>query len=331
MSFRLILGNQHPHKFESISTEFKEFCLNHPNHSGLINIDNICKTGILTNYEKMYMQKLILKSLKNYFIKYIPKYTSAFLNSNIDNAKLIIGVNDYSEITGIPFFGLKQELTEYIDSIKDIPNNYLSIKNNILIQIDQLEIDNCNYLKDSSDMILNDFYYKMSIKNHLEKKYKYDRLKWTEKINEYTCKLPVLLETKKHEFNNYLKQHAPDLLNWQIYPHEMRNISHLKVDKSHYIYWLMKFKEKHISYLHTIKPHKPKNFSKPIYGPNFLLNNLTEMRSKFIKQNSDLNYFIITIKFPKNNVNHPIYYYNIDNNEWVIKKRYHDKNGPCCL
>ena len=69
MSSQLILGDLHPCKYESLNTEFKEFCLDNVlDHSEFININNICKTGNLTNYEKQYMQKLILKSLKNYYL-----------------------------------------------------------------------------------------------------------------------------------------------------------------------------------------------------------------------------------------------------------------------
>jgi hypothetical protein len=57
------------------------------------------------------------------------------------------------------------------------------------------------------------------------------------------------------------------------------------------------------------------------------------MRSKFIKANSKLNYFLITIKFPKDTSNYPpIYYFNTDNEKWMIKTRkHHADTGPCCI
>ena len=68
MSSQLILGDLHPCKYESLNTEFKEFCLDNVlDHSEFININNICKTGNLTNYEKQYIFKIIYISIFIYY------------------------------------------------------------------------------------------------------------------------------------------------------------------------------------------------------------------------------------------------------------------------
>lgn len=330
----MILGDQHIHKYESLNIEFKEFCLNlNEDDFDCLNIEKICKTGMLNENEKIIINNMILNSLQNYFIKYIPRYLSAFLNSNINDAEMYIGVDDYGEITGIPFFGTKCDFEKFIYNIIKLPLYYIKTngKNvDFKIVIDELTLDK-NLLVDHSDEILKNFYYEKHLATSIRKKYIIERRKWAASLNEYTCKLPLLLELKKKEFHNYLMKHAPHLINYKIYPHEMRNIAHLKADPTHYLYWLMLFKEGEISKLQLIKPRKPK-IPKINQGPYFLLNNLTELRTKFINKN-EIKYFVIKVIFPsKANEFDTVYYYNIESKTWLTKERqYHANVGPCCL
>ena len=89
------LGKQHDLIQESLYVEFKEFCLQEETEVDY----SIVKTGIITNKEKFNND--IYKNIRIYFYKYLPKYISAFINSNI-KGQLIIGVNDFGEVTGIP-------------------------------------------------------------------------------------------------------------------------------------------------------------------------------------------------------------------------------------
>ena len=329
----MILGDHHQHVNESLSVEFKTFCLNIDSESlyDIFDVEKMCKDGIIHDHSQF--NNIILKSIKYYFYKYIPRYTSAFLNSNIKNAELYFGVDDFGEITGIPFFGTRHQLEEYISNI-DV-NIYLQCKKErkvpLKIEIQQLTINN-DYLQDESDNILKEFKDNLNRKHYLSVKYKINRLKWGESLNEYTCKLPMLIESKRIEFDKYLKIHAPHLLGYSILPHEMKNIAHLKKDPTHYIYWLMQFKEINITKLKTQKPTKPIH-PKIIHGPDYLITQLTHMRSKFTKANPKLNYFIIKITFPKETKPYtPVYYFNIDNESWIQKIRKLNVNvGPCCL
>jgi len=327
----LILGDQHYYKSESLNVEFKEFCLDVSHDS--LNIDDICKTGIIKYNEIDVFNKLILNNIEKYFIKYIPRYMSAFINSNIDNAELLIGVDDFGEITGIPFFGTFEDFNLFINLIIDLPLTYLKTDGKEIdykVIVEELTIDE-NYLSDETDEILKDFHYHKNKINILHKKYKKERVKWSNTMNSFTCKLPILLETKKIEFNQYLIQYAPHLVNYKIYEHEMSGIADLKTNPEHYLYWLMQYKKHHINELKKIKPRKP-TLPKIIYGPEYLMNNLTDLRFKFVKNNKNIKYFIIKIIFPNNsNQYNPIYYYD-DSNRLVLKKRlFHDIAGPCCL
>lgn len=337
----MILGDQFKFQYESLNIEFKEFCLTVDNYilHDFFNIKKITDTGVMTQVDMYNFNKLILDTLEKYIIKYIPRYASAFLNSNIQDPQLYIGIDDYGEITGIPFFGSIDDLKIFIDSINY--SKYINKEINIQIEVEELSIDQ-NYLYDRSDDILDDFFYRINKRNILLNKYKNERIKWNQDLYEYTCKLPMLLKNKKHDFERYLDKHAPHMKNYKIHDHEMRNIEHLKVNPDHYIYWLMKFKDENVAIIKDNKPVKP-IIPKMIHGPEYLFCQLTEMRSKLLK-NKELNYFLIKIKYEGvygNNSNDklnesyynddPIYYYNIERKSWFKKYRILTENGrPCC-
>ena len=332
----LILGDQHPLQNESLEIEFKEFCFNENININLSQkfINEIVYKGkISENNEKIFNEN-VYKNIDYYFYKYIPKYISSYLNAKI-NGKLFIGIDDFGEITGIPFLGTKKELKEYINKIDYshlISENFNEI---CKLKINKLDI-NKHLLNDSTDNIIKNYHNLIKEKQQILEQYKKDRIIWTNKINEYTCKLPILLESKKVEFNNYLKQHAPHLLNYTIHKHEMRYISHLKVDPNHYIYWLMKYKDIHLSIIKKEKPLVPL-MPKIVYNPNYLFNKLTHLRYKMLNMNSKLNYFLITIEINysvlmnKNKMISDVFYFNINKQCWLKKIRQldNDKNPKC--
>jgi hypothetical protein len=159
---------------------------------------------------------------------------------------------------------------------------------------------------------------------------KNDRLNWANKMNEYTCKLPLLLSSKKEEFEEYLKKHAPQHLNYIIKPNEMRHISHLKIDSTHYIYWLMCFKDTNLSKIKNNKPQMPE-IPKISNGPKYLFKHLTNLRYHLIQNNTCLKYFIINTTILNLSVNEtPLLYYNIDKKIWIEKIRKLYKDGRQC-
>lgn len=320
----LKLGDQHKPLEESLEVEFKEFCLNRVNVSNEEIYEHV-KIGDIKN--KVQFNQDIYKNIKDYFYKYIPKYTSAFINANI-NGELIIGVNDYGEITGIPFFGTKHELQKYIKQI-NIDKFIKSEGFNIETNIEKLKID-MNYIDNISDKLLKEYYENTKKKNFIIKKYKNDRIQWVNNMDEYTCKLSLLLENKKYDFEQYLKKHAPNQLNYVVKEHEMRNISHLKIDESHYIYWLMKFKDENLIRIKALKPEIPQ-IPRVTNEPVYLYKHLTNLRYKFITANKNLNYFIINIKINSNNNKHkPVLYYDLYKKMWFEKIRKLHKDGPKC-
>jgi hypothetical protein len=324
---KMKLGDQHRPLEESLEVEFKEFCF-HEYEMSSDEIHDIVKKGKIKN--KTNFNQDIYKNIKHYFYKYIPKYTSAFINAGI-NGDLIFGVNDYGEITGIPFFGYKQELQNYINgiSIKQFIKGNVDVK--ISCNIEELILD-LNFVDDVSGKLLKEYYFNIKQKDLIIQKFKKDRLNWANKMNEYTCKLPLLLSSKKQEFEEYLKIHAPQHMNYIIKPNEMRNISHLKIDSTHYIYWLMQFKD---SNLLTIKESKPQipEIPKISNGPKYLFKHLTNLRYHLIENNKHIKYFIINIKISSEKLQHnisPLLYYDIDKKLWIEKIRKLHKDGPQC-
>ncbi len=319
-----VLGDQHRPLEESLEVEFKEFCLIE-NDISSDEIYDIVKKGKITN--KLNFNNEIYKTIKHYFYKYIPKYTSAFINAGI-SGDLIFGVNDFGEITGIPFIGSKNKLQTFIDNISIthlIKPYYPGI---ITYKVDELILD-LNYLDDISEKLLKKYYMNVKERENIIKKYKHDRIVWVNKMNEYTCKLPLLLSTKKHEFENYLNIHAPQHLNYVIKQNEMRNIAHLKNDPTHYIYWLMQFKDCKLQKIKNTKPQMPE-LPRLVSGPKYLFKHLTNLRYNIVKYNKHISYYIININININisHITKSILYFDIEKNMWLKKIRKIHKNQP---
>ena len=93
----------HNNQNETIDTEYKEFCIKNNifNFYSSDEIEKIIYTGIIDNHTTF--NELIISNLQLYFDLYIPKYASSFCNTDVKNGSLHIGINDFGEITGIPF------------------------------------------------------------------------------------------------------------------------------------------------------------------------------------------------------------------------------------
>ena len=87
---------------ESLSLEFKEFFFK---ISPDIFFDESDIQEIITTGKwNSQLNSLVIINVKSYINYYLGKYISCFCNSKC-NGEVIIGINDDSEITGIPFQG----------------------------------------------------------------------------------------------------------------------------------------------------------------------------------------------------------------------------------
>ena len=124
----MYLGGIYGDGRETTELEFKELCIKNPNPR--FN-DTELKQIIETGYWDDKVTLAVNSSLKFYMDYILPKYISSFVNSNI-NGKLLIGIDDCGEITGVPYRG-------------ELSHNYIlgliaeSISNNI---------KPCNNIKD---------------------------------------------------------------------------------------------------------------------------------------------------------------------------------------
>lgn len=319
---------------EDLHIEFKEFTFH---NSGLL-IDNHLAESYCQNYQYDFNLN-VLKNLKRYIQIYLPKYTCAFLNSNIQGT-LLIGVNDFGFVKGIPFQG---EL--HIDSIKKriFDTIWTAVKDNIgyefnfdkLVSVDIIKINNppaptkkapqsfTNYLTQKQVFIeaYNEFVEKME--------------SWKIRFNFFTQKLVELVNNIESRMMlvEYIRGHDPKCpviaileseYTLEYSDHDEINI--LKGDPTHPYYWVCRWKDEMINTLKELKPV----FIEPEFHPSIprnLLINASEMIPYWIHNNPSMNLYLISIKF---NTLMSIYGTQTSSKLFFSYLPHHDKNWISC-
>lgn len=310
--------------------EFKEFCLDKYTSCSTFSEKetiNIIKNGIFSPK----FNKLIKTNLFYYLQKYIPKYYCSFCNSNL-KSKLIIGVNDLGEITGIPLFNLSEnEIKSYIENqvFQKINGQDINI-NDFNIKVINLEKDKSmihNISKDLLEDYITNKNKRQLIFDEYNKKYK----KWHNELQIKSGKLIRILNNpqEKQEFINYLNknkasnniiQYIKNNTNFIIPRGETMKIR--KENKNDYIYWLTQFKDKQQKDMVDIKPIKP--YYKMCIDPYIILDKLTDLRYNFI-DNKKINYYMIIIEINGLSKTSPLFYFKKD--KLIFRKRI----GNICL
>ena len=315
---------------ENESYEFKEFCLDKYTSSSSFTEEEtiqIINKGIFNPK----FNKLIKTNLFYYLQKYIPKYYCSFCNSQL-NSKLIIGVNDLGEITGIPLYNLSQnEIKKYIQNHvfkkingKDINTDDLNI-NVIKLKKDKTMIHNVS--KD----LLDDYIKNKKIRQTLFDNYNKEYKKWHTELQIKSGKLIRILHDydEKKQFINYLieNKEKSDIINYVqnnkkfVIPRG-ENMKSRKENKNDYIYWLTQYKDKQQKDMVDIKPIKP--YYKMCIDPFIILDKLTDLRYNYI-DNKKINYYIIVIEINGESKTSPSFYYK--KNKLIYRKRV----GNICL
>ena len=169
---------------------------------------------------------MITDNICHFFKYYVPKYLSAFGNSELDYATLYMGINDFGELTGVPFFSdiTPKYLQSYLECIKtnisfDV---FEDIKDNKDINVDELlskvsfEVikleKNMLFLDDSITDIIRDFKEK---KNKYETEYRInlqERVKWMEKIEYHIVRIQDYADFAHYrkEISDYVLQNDPN-------------------------------------------------------------------------------------------------------------------------
>jgi len=330
---------------ESPEVEFKEFIIKLDPEAYLETneIESIVLTGNLCKIKERF-NFLILNNIDYYFKFYIPKYFSVFGNSQLDKAELYIGVNDFGEISGIPYFG---NLTvEYIATLLDSTKPFLNCDTDIdellkLLKIEvillETDIDN---LENSIEKLISEYHAK-KIKYAQEYcDFVIRKKNWKKQIDHYLKKIIDYANTPcyRKEVAQFIKENSDkhnfviDLLNSDT-PIEVGDGTEIgirKIDKNDVIYWITEYKDKKINEIKKLRPDNIQyiTFSNSIYTTYFTL--LSNLRYKFVENNKDIKYYMIKISFPTNFAK-SIFYKNLENHKWQLRTRILVNGHPCCV
>ena len=330
---------------ESLTIEFKEFCLKKCIYDYYTReeIEEIIDTGILTPD----FNKVIYDTLHRYFLFYLPKYASGFSNCTHDGT-LYIGVNDFGEVTGIPFIG-NIDKTLINTYVHDITTNYLrsvgiaksKYIDKINISIEELSID-MMLLCDNTPQIMTQMKQDYERYKNEYMQYLCDRHIWLEKLQSYTCKLTIIFKNKNADICKYIETNCDNshIRNAAIIntkesintPINFEIILEHKDNPLHFVYWLLLFKDNTIR-SHLLKRPKPPLFPKNQNSAFTLLTHISDLRHIFVSKNKSIKYYLIKIKLPKN-INNDCYleYKHPYKDIWNVKKRVvHWSLGPCLL
>ena len=326
----MILGQQLKTS-ESLNTEYKEFCIktNVFNYFTICDIKYIIKTGLLNTD----FNNIIDDNLQKYFDVYVPKYASAFYNSNIHNGTIKIGVNDYNEITGIPYIGNISH--SHVQQMVKSSLQYISsdVSSNINVNIHPLKIQK-ELLNDISDLLVDKMKSQRNTFNILQQDYYKKRKIWINEVYKFSVKLSDIIR-KPHTqqmFFNWLKSEHCLIRDkcHSVNPDDIDKMKHKRQyihDTNHVIYWIVKFKDEMMTKVQLKKPDAPTN-QKIFNGYVYLITHLSDLRKKFVDNNTNINFYMISITFYGQFTTGV--YYNKINSKIYKSYRFQNDTGPYC-
>lgn len=331
---------------ESKLIEFKEFILKFDPESftQIDDISNMIKTGkTISNFNDIIIHNLI-----HYFKFYLPKYISAFGNLKEFNnhGELYIGVNDFGEITGIPFNGDLE--ADFIDEIKHTLKSFVHCKNidEVIgkIKFDIIKLSkSTSMLDDPISQIIDDHNLKYKIAKRAYMSYINAHNDWIEKMDHFNVKMSTFITdpTYRHEVAEYIRSKTtdPDFLKIadQLQrDHEFEILSGIEIgeqksDKYNVYHWITNYKDDSVDYLKTIRPIRAGITcvnNDEVFIHQFQM--LTNMRKRYIENNDNMNYYIIKCSIPTDN-DDDIGFSNLGGDKVIYKVRDVIDGNPCCI
>jgi len=328
------LGIRVDHK-ESLENEFKEFCIkvNLQDYFSDEEMSHIVKSGEITSK----FNSMVLDNLQSYFNSYVPKYSSAFSNSNIDNGKLHIGINDYGEVTGIPFLGNLCK-NDIIGMIKQTESKYCTSPLDINIKIKKLKI-NTSLINDPVDEYIQMAKKKNDLYRMVNEAYYSQREKWIHEVLKYSVKLSAIIKNSETRSQFYKWVSNQSTISEQMLEkchkesfaqiestNQKRNFV---TDPTSVIYWIAQFKDVRMRHLQSIKPECPMGFKQYNYNL-YLITHLTDLRKRLISVNKQLNYYVIKIQYT-NQKKTDIMYQKPYRHHKYYSYRLMQNTGPYCI
>jgi hypothetical protein len=316
---------------ESMTTEYKEFCFKENIYNLLTDkqVSDMCRKSILPRK----FNNVVLYNLCKYIDIYLPKYACSFHNSYENELSFVVGINDFCEVTGIPYN--HEDLIDQSEFLNGyLKNTFKNNMQNFCCLEYELIITKCN--KESS--ILEDLQFDLEMKQFdikkkwykiQEKKYNKKKKKWVRDILKYKGKLQDVFDDEifREEFKNYLKNNNL----FEKYKHNFINhfvidadkIKYYKKDPNCFIYWLIAFKESIVEKLHCIKPIAPMIPRLPKIEFSSVTH-LSQLRKRWIVNNPRLEYYLVKIRLrkKKKNCKNILQFKDPMKKHWRIVERY---------
>jgi hypothetical protein len=322
---------------EQLDIEYKEYCfkVNVYKFYSKIELSGMIKSGKFD----VDFNNIIVANIYKYFDIYIPRYSCSFHNTKTTNKHVLyFGINDYKEITGIPFNG---DLCEYSSFFTRYVNMIIATKldKKCCLNID-LCVEKCVL---DEDILTDDIFDR--ILEFEEEKQKYfkeyskfveDKRKWIKKIFKYKSKLDTFLEdgTMINEFEKYLKTQGV----YDIFKEEIKQTIHVDLlrirAKRHnindIIYWLIKFKDEYAEKIMRVKPKEPK-MPKCMNLEFCLITRLSDLRKRFVSS-GEISYYVIKLTYSQSSsCLSKIKFRDVRNGQWRSMKRDYIPIGPRCI
>lgn len=333
MFYNQYIGN------ETIEREYKELTLKHP-------FDND-ESEELIELSKWVFNNLIKSNIHKYFQKYLAKYTVGFMDilSETETGELYIGVNDAGIVEGIPFQGILTK-DDFMNEIKKIINEKIICSDKqkeIILNSITLDILPVEYIHEElliNQELLSKYHIYKANYNLKEQKYAKEYLEWYNQLNIYTTKLIDLFnwEPTRFEIYQYIKKIQPESHVLKMMDDgfliEQKNydeIAILKDDIGTPYYWVCEWKDFMICSLKQFKPvAKHRTDVVHFLDPIHIINKLNCMIPSWIKNNENMNLFLIKITFKKHQDINEIYYLDTFNK---INRCYRTviNDIPCCM
>jgi hypothetical protein len=321
---------------ETLNLEFKEFFLKIS--PDIFYNENEIKEIIVSGKWNSQLNSLVIINVKCYINYYLGKYISCFCNSECDG-EIIFGINDKSEITGIPYHGnidilsIKTYIFDYIsENVKGLDNI-----NRISIEVEKLSRD-IEFIEDDIYIKLKNLHKRKTKYDKIISKYIKDRKDWISKFKYYSRKFSELINDEEVKLGliKFCKKNGADNLiiktleNNEYIDLEYTENFYLRFeDPNDVIYWAGLYKDECVDKLKLQRPIKgdlPKLIS---YGQ--LLSKISLLRYRFLNNNPDLNYYLIRIRINGIGSKNVIQFKYPDCDDWISRSRVILDTGPGCI
>lgn len=317
---------------ENLTREYKEFrfYISRSRMSNKVACE-YCETGIWGDDFNAMVETNMLDYIKNY----IPKYYSAFMNSNITGS-LYIGVDDYGFIKGIPYkgdFPIDMFNHKIIKSLQKYVKGYDETCNRtIRIEWKEVHVKTNNILMDT---------FIPQYTSYLNEKEKFDAKynKWVDSYEDWKIrfafasrKLVDLANTPESRqlIINYIKEHDstnPVIKQFESKDFIMEYKDHaslvpLKEDPNSPQYWVVRWKDELIEVIRKEKPTFHEDFLL-MNAPLNIISNVGEMIPYWVSRNSNMKLYMLHITImPSNMKKYRTYsYFEKSKKGWITNYR----------